>query len=100
MDNIGTGDIVMWTILAIGIVYGAFQVPHTWRNIKQDLWSNKFKNWVLVLSVYALAIVSIDYIVATSPHYFLSDGGRWLLAIPLTIIIVFLYSKVSKRFSL
>lgn len=65
---------------------------------KQKLFSY-LRSAVLVFSVFALATFIIDLVIETAPSYYIGIPAG-ILAMPATILVVFLYGKMAKKFDL
>jgi len=61
------------------------------------------KNIVLLLSLYIAVILIVEFVTACEPSDFvceLNKPASGFVAIPFTILIAFIWSKVAKKFNL
>lgn len=61
---------------------------------------DQLKNLVIVFSLYILVVYIINFIEETALRFSLEDQEVFFLAIPTTVIILFIYDKIAKRLSL
>lgn len=99
LEKIGVGDIIIWLIVLLGIWVIYISIPHYWNKIKGIAIKNGAWLWIkkaiLILSVYVVVLFLLDVIMETSRYYSTIPAG--IVAIPATILIVFLYQKITKN---